>query len=122
MDFSKIKRFHMDGIELKSISINGVHVWTGYKNWVKYSTESDGVTIYNNGLGYKDGYRVRSGGAEVEQGSTTSCTGFIPFKKGDVLRIYPQFHGLNIVNAINYANASFQNIGQATGSGGYGIC
>jgi hypothetical protein len=34
------------------------------RNEVRYSTEADGVTIYNGGLGYKYGYRVRSGGAE----------------------------------------------------------
>lgn len=122
IDFSKIKKLTIDGIDLKSLAINGVQVWkSGPKNWVKYSTEADGVTIYNGGLGYKDGYRVRSGGAEGEHESA-SCTGFIPFRKGDVLRIYPQFLGLNTQNAINYVNASFQNIGQCTGTGGYGIC
>jgi hypothetical protein len=59
------------------------------------STEKDGITIYNGGLGYKNGYRVRSGGAEVTQQSAV-CTGFIPFVKGDKLYIYPPFTGLNI--------------------------
>ena len=34
------------------------------KNWVPYSTEADGITIYNDGLGYKEGYRLSSSGAE----------------------------------------------------------
>ena len=123
MDFSKIKRFHMDGIELKSISINGVHVWTGFKNWVRYSVESDGVTIYNGGLGYKNGYRIRSGGGEGELASSAH-TGFIPVKAGDVIRI----GGMNFSSAhshgsaLNVADSSFTNIGQfSMTSGQYGI-
>lgn len=121
--FSNIKKLSVDGINLVELYINGNLEWkSGPKNWVKYSTEADGVTIYNGGLGYKDGYRVRSGGAE-QTTTDTACTGFIPFKKGDVLRIYPAFAGQNIVNAINFANADRANIGQMTGSGSaYGIC
>jgi hypothetical protein len=72
-----------------------------YKNWVKYSTESDGITIYNGGLGYKDGYRIRSGGAESGTKNGV-CTGYIPYVKGDKLYIYPPFTGLNTINAINF--------------------
>lgn len=123
MDFTTLKKLNIGGIGLVQLFINGVQVWkSGPKNWVKYSTEADGVTIYNGGLGYKDGYRVRSGGAEGAQ-VTASCIGFIPFKKGDVLRIYPAFTGMNAVNAINFADASFTNLGQRTDNGGcYGIC
>ena len=123
IDFSKIKKLTIDGIDLKSMAINGIQVWkSGPKNWVKFSTESDGVTIYNGGLGYKDGYRIRSGGAEATLGSGT-VTGFIPFKKGDILRIYPAFFGANNVNAINFADATHANLGQVVGNGTvYGIC
>ena len=59
MDLTKLKKLVIGGIELKQLLINGVQVWkSGYKNWVKYSTEADGVTIYNGGLGYKNGYRM----------------------------------------------------------------
>lgn len=92
------------------------------KNWVNYSTESDGVTIYNGGLGYKDGSRVRSGGTEASEASSV-CTGFIPFKPGDTLRIYPPFEGGNTTNTINFSDANFNNLGQVTDSGSYyGIC
>ena len=122
IDFTKIKKLSIGGIELKQLLINGIQVWkSGYKNWVRYSTESDGKTIYNGGLGYKNGYRVRSGGAE---GSTDhgSCTGFIPVKGGDAV----YFSGWDITakeneNAINVANGAFENIGQAAGMGYYGI-
>lgn len=123
MDFSKLKKLTIDGIDLKSLAINGIQVWkSGPKNWVKYSTESDGVTIYNNGLGYKDACRIRSGGLEGES-PYASCTGFIPLKAGDTLRIWPPFTGLNATNAINFADGAFSNLGQSNDNGSaYGIC
>lgn len=123
MDFSKFKKLTIGDVELKQLFINGIQVWkSGYKNWVKYSTESDGVTIYNGGLGYKENTRVRSGGAEtVNTGSV--CTGFIPFKKGDILRIYPQFSGQNLNNTLNFADKNFNNLGQYNDDESlYGIC
>lgn len=122
MDFTKIKKLFLGGIELKQLFINGVQVWkSGPKNWVKFSTEADGVTIYNGGLGYKDSCRIRSGGAE-QSSSNASCTGFIPFKKGDVMQIYPPFVGGNTYNAINFYVGDVV-FGQVTHSGSrYGKC
>ena len=94
-----------------------------YRNWVRFSTESDGVTIYNGGLGYKNGYRVRSGGEETAV-SGCSCSGFIPVKDGDVVRISGwDFTGTAAGDAINVADASFTNLGQTAmnSSYGYGI-
>ena len=49
------------------------------------STEDNGQP-YNNGLGYKLGYRTNSGGLEsVAEGS--ACTGFIPAVMGDTVRV-----------------------------------
>lgn len=123
MDLRNLKQLTIGGVELIQLFINGVEVWKkGFKNWVKHSTESDGTTIYNGGLGYKDGYRVRSGGAEAAF-DTGSCTGFIPLKAGDTLRIWPAFTGGNTDNAINFADGSFTNLGQIVDTGtGYGIC
>lgn len=123
MDLRNLKQLTIGGVELIQLFINGVEVWKkGFKNWVKYSTESDGTTVYNGGLGYKDGYRIRSGGAEAEH-SVGSCTGFIPLKAGDTLRIWPAFTGRNTDNAINFADGSFNNLGQIVDTGtGYGIC
>ena len=90
-------------------------VWkAGYKNWVKYSTEADGVTIYNGGLGYKDGYRVRSGGAETENASS-SITGYIKVEPGDVIR-FPADHWVKSTgSAINTFNHNGSNCGQICG-------
>lgn len=125
MDFSKFKKLSIGGVELKQLFINGVQVWkSGYKNWVRYSTESDGKTIYNGGLGYKNGYRIRSGGAEGSD-KNAACTGFIPVKAGDAVYVsgMPWFTGGSSANALNVSNSSYENIGQFTvGQGArYGI-
>lgn len=126
MDFTKIKKLTIGDVELKQLFINGIQVWkSGYKNWVKYSTEADGVTIYNGGLGYKNGYRIRSGGAEGAI-STASCTGFIPVKGGDIIRVGgtdATFIGGATAQAVNASDSSFTNLGQVVGNTapGYGI-
>ena len=55
---------------------------TIYTNQLPISTDTDG-TIFNS-VGYKNGYRLNSGGNVVEQ-STRVTTGFIPVKKGDII-------------------------------------
>jgi hypothetical protein len=114
------------GKKLVELRINGTLIWKAavYKNWVPYSTESGGKTIYNGGLGYKNSYRVRSGGAEGAS-AYASCTGFIPVHGGDVIGIGGiTFVGNSVDNAINVSNANYTNIGQVTESyanAGYGI-
>ena len=100
---------------------DGTVLWkAGYVNQVPLSIDSSGA-VYN-GKGYKDGYRIRSGGAEGAL-DNTSCTGFIPVKGGDVVRL----SGWSLMyvtagNAINVANASFTNLGQLTSQNSkYGI-
>lgn len=55
-----------------------------YTNQVSISTNIDG-NVYN-GTGYKDGYRINSSGNEAAL-SGFATTGFIPFKKGQTIRI-----------------------------------
>lgn len=125
MDFSNVKAITIPEGVVKKIVVGNVVLWeepASYKNWVLYSTESDGVTIYNGGKGYKDGIRVRSGGAEASQ-HISAVTGYIPFKKGDKAYIYPRFTGQNTSNAINFYDGSFNCLGQITDSGAvYGFC
>lgn len=62
-----------------------------YTNQIlKSVTEIGGSTIYNDGLGYKDGYRYNSSYAEMTEKATAPSftTGFIQLKPGDVVRIY----------------------------------
>ena len=123
MNFANVKSLKIPEGEVKEIRVGGVLLWkSGYTNLVPLSTTEDGKTIYNNGLGYKNGYRVRSGGAEGES-TWSTITGYIPYVKGDKLYIYPPFVGDNTVNAINFYDSAFNCIGQVTDSGGqYGIC
>lgn len=124
MDLSTIKAITIPEGNVMKIETNGVVMWQAvtYKNWVKYSTETNGVTIYNSGKGYKDGYRIRSGGAEAEQAWTT-ITGYIPFVKNDKLYIYPPFVGENTTNTVNFYDSGHNCLGQITDSGGvYGFC
>jgi hypothetical protein len=123
IDFTGVKAIKIPEGKVKKITSGSTVLWyIGYNNLVPLSTEADGVTIYNGGLGYKDGYRVRSGGAEADQSSTT-ITGYIPYKKGDKLYIYPPFSGENTSNTVNFYNGEFACLGQITDSGAaYGIC
>lgn len=126
MDLSVFKKLTIGGVALKQLFINGIQAWkSGPKNWVPYSTESDGVTIYNGGLGYKSGYRVRSGGAESEQ-AMASCTGFIPVKGLSTIRVAGTngtFADNGVNQAINVYDSSFTNLGQivSNSTSGYGI-
>lgn len=50
----------------------------GSDNLVLVSTEADGTTIYNNGIGYKNGWRLNSNAVETAQNGRV-VTGFIPY-------------------------------------------
>lgn len=124
--FNNVKAITLSGKSVAKLELAGKKIWEAisYKNWVRYSTESDGTTIYNGGLGYKNGYRIRSGGAEGVA-ATATCTGFIPVQAGDVVRVSGcSFSASSTANAINASDGSFANIGQLVGnfpSSGYGI-
>ena len=125
IDFTGVKAITIpEGVVKKIVrKSDGAVLWkTPYKNWARYSTEADGVTIYNGGKGYKDGYRVRSGGAEGTTANGT-CTGFIPVKPGDVVRMAGyDFQSAVSENAINAYSADFGHYGQAVANyvpGGY---
>lgn len=120
MDFSILKTLSIpDGI-VKKLESSGVILWEepySYTNQVFISTDENG-DIYN-GVGYKNGYRIRSGGAESEAGSSC-CTGFIPCKAGDILR-FCFASGTKIwtestayYTSLNFSDESFTNLGQFT--------
>lgn len=128
MDFSTLKAITIPEGDVVKVEVGGVTIWelpATYKNWVKYSTESDGATIYNGGLGYKTGYRIRSGGAETGSNASCTITGFIPVKGGDTIRVAgADFSIQTTSNAINVSDSSFTNLGQIVSnmpSSGYGI-
>lgn len=124
--FDGAKSITFAGKAVAKLELAGKKIWEAitFKNWVKYSTEADGKTIYNGGLGYKNGYRVRSGGAESEQ-TTTTCTGFIPCKAGQMLRMYSTspyaFTTSAAASSINVCDSSYTNLGQLASNGMYGV-
>ena len=73
----------------KMIGVTGEFISSSqpaYTNQLFTSTDSDGTTIYNNGTGYKTGYRLNSSNAESAQ--TGFCvTGYIPCAPGDIIRL-----------------------------------
>lgn len=125
VNFASYPRLEIPEGRVKQIArkSDGQVLWkAGYINEVRHSINTNG-TVYN-GTGYKNGYRIRSGGAEGAQ-DNAACTGFIPVKGGDIIRISGcDFAYSNTSNAINVADTSFSNIGQITPShadAGYGI-
>ena len=132
IDFTGAKAITIPEGPVKRISrkSDGEILWEkiAYKNWVPLSTTDDGKTIYNGGLGYKNGYRVRSGGAE-QAAWDCSHTGFIPVREGYVIGIGGASFDLtgsqgSTTNAINVYDASFTNLGQVVENyqvAGYGI-
>ena len=125
INLSNLKKLSINNIPLVRLLANGVEIWRKFINWARCSTESDGYTIYNDGLGYKTGYRVRSGGEESESAGNV-CTGFIPCKAGDTIRVYsPVYSAFGSsagISAFNFYNGSKTNLGQVvSNSSGYGI-
>lgn len=122
MNLAAYTALAIDGMPLTRLALNGQVIWQRpVINMVAKSINADG-TPYNGGKGYKDGYRVRSGGAEATSG-VGSCTGYIPVQGGDVVRISGcDFTVSCTENAINASSSSFTNLGQLVANSiGYGI-
>ena len=111
--FTNLKALAIPEGDVVKITVGGVTLWeasASYKNWVKYSTEADGVTIYNNGLGYKNGYRLSSSGGESAN-TKDSVTGFIPVNGGETIYIKAKdtqgndVYWYNTSRSTNYINA-----------------
>lgn len=122
-DTSKMYVLNSDGMfysyKAHTITTEG-GTFANFTNQVPISTDTDG-NVYN-GTGYKDGWRIRSGGAEAENENAT-ITGYIPYVKGDKLYIYPSFTGINTSNTVNFYDSTFASLGQICDNGSaYGFC
>lgn len=96
IDFTKIKKLTIGGVELKKLLINGIQVWKAFTNWVPISEDTTPGSIFN-GTGYIENRRLSSSGglsSSAQNGAVT--TGFIPWY-GDttVLRL----KGVEWINA-----------------------
>ena len=68
-----------------------------YTNLLPSATSTDRTTIYN-GVGYKTNYRLSSSGGETSY-TNMCCSGFIPCKPGDTLRV----KGLGYIDGVTAA-------------------
>lgn len=87
MDFTNLKSLTIPEGEVKSITANGVVLWEAisYTNQIPLSIGTDKKT-YNNGQGWKTGYRLNSSGVEASM-TDWEVTGFIPINAtADMLR------------------------------------
>ena len=100
------------------ITVEAVAQSTNYTNQLPISIDSDG-SIYN-GVGYKEGYRLNSSGAEKQitesYYDTAVCsTGFIPCVAGDVIRVSGMVIDPNDAQAGSYNvciyDSSFTKVG-----------
>lgn len=123
MHLHNFKKISINGIEMQELSIGGVQIWkSGPTNLMPLSIEADG-TPYNGGLGYKEGYRVRSGGAEAYYSTLSFCTGFIPYQAGQTVRMYSPygFGSDGAVPSVTVYDTNKTVLGQAANNGKYGI-
>lgn len=124
MDFSTLKALTIPEGDVKKIECNGSVLWafveeSKYTNKVPISIDTD-KNVYNGGLGYKNGYRLSSGGGESVAASCT-VTGFIKAKAGDVIRI-KGYRWYNTAVSLNYLiayNSTFAKVYTGNANGTY---
>ena len=94
-------------------------------NWAHASFVAADMSsaVYNNGLGYKNNTRIRSGGAEI--GATgICCTGYIPIDAGNVVEVSSPTElafgpSAGSTSAINLYDAKGKLLGQMATNGLY---
>lgn len=122
MLFANVKALSIPQGVVTKVEAGGKILWQAavYKNWARYSTDADGKTIYNGGLGYKNGYRLSSSGGESAS-VYNAVTGFIPASGGDVVRIkgYTWYDTASSTNYFNAYDSGFVFKYAANSRGGY---
>lgn len=108
-----------DTQKLYTLPDGAIYLWQlteidGYTNILTQAVNADGTAyIGNNGeVGYKTGYRLNSSRQEVEA-ENRCCTGYIPIKSTDVLRLYNISHNadLNLNGYIQFFDSNFTYLG-----------
>lgn len=114
IDFKNLKKLTIGGVELKQLFINGVQVWkaVSYTNQIPISTDKSGA-IYN-GKGFKENTWVNAGNEGSVSGK--NCTGFIPCKIGDVIRLKNIGFDNDSNNRLSFFKSDKSYIGQANGN------
>jgi hypothetical protein len=121
MIFANLKSLTIpEGIVTKIVSA-GVTLWEAikYKNWVSYSIGSDGKP-FNGGLGYYNGQELSGSSGSQRAGKGYTCTGFIPVKQGDVIRIKGcHWYSTKATNYIVAYTSSFEHWGTTSTDKGH---
>ena len=95
---------------------------TAYTNQIRISVDSDG-SVYN-GVGYADGVRLNSSGAAISYDGY-SCTGFMPCKPGDIVRLKNIYmmpnEELSGNMRICFYDANKNHLGQTNATGARGL-
>lgn len=102
MDFTKIKKLFIGGMELKQLFIGNK-----FDNKVPKSIDMDG-SIYQAGKGYIDEYRLSSSGGLSGQANTVT-TGFIEYQAGDLIRMSGVDWKPAITSETRYCYLAFYN-------------
>jgi ribosomal protein S17 len=86
-----------------------------YVNWLPFAKDTDRITVYGgdyDGDGSKDGYKTSTRLSSSSGGAVTAadmcCSGFLPCKEGDILRIKgtkPKSGTASYVMTFNSSNA-----------------
>ena len=87
-DFSVVKDIIIPEGRVQQITSGDTLLWKcgpDYTNLLSLATDAQGDP-YNNGLGFKTGYRINSSRVEIEK-EGMCCTGFMPVSANDVVRI-----------------------------------
>lgn len=121
IDFSTIKKkLTIDGIELKSLSVDGVEVWKlqTYTNQIPLSIDADG-SVFNK-TGYIDGYRLSSNYNTnpphyVSAQSGHFTTGFFPYTIADCKNCVPFYvKGVDLSTISTYCRMAMYADNKAT--------
>lgn len=86
IDFSTVKKITIPEGVVKKIVCAGVELWKSFTNQVRQSIGSD-KQPFNGGLGYWNGQELSGSSGSQRAGANYTCTGFIPVKQGDTIRI-----------------------------------
>ena len=119
IDFSTVKKITIPEGVVKKIVCAGVTLWKSFTNQVRNSIGSD-KQPFNGGLGYWNGQELSGSSGSQRTGTNYTCTGFIPVKQGDTIRIKGcNWYSTKATNYIVAYTSSFGHWGTTSSAGGH---
>ena len=119
IDFTGVKAIRIPEGVVKKIMRGTEVLWQSFTNQVRQSIASD-KTPFNGGLGYWNGQELSGSSGSQRAGTGYTCTGFIPVKQGDVIRIKGcNWYSTKATNYIVAYTSTFVHWGTTTPGGGH---